>query len=516
MAITTLPAKPGQAARAATLPARPGQTAPAMALVRVSAPNIVRSGVQPAAPKGGGRYVGIGGGNWRLQGATGTGPAKPAAAPGPYANPLYQPGAVLSGKQLADAATALTNLKYDPVINALNAQIAQNTKQGAAAQQATAGYFNQLGQYAQQSAQNVRDIGAGLNTQLQQIGQGTQAALDQFGQRAVTPYLQSLTAQGLGGGASDQLAAALASQRSLAAQNAAANQAFGAKVGSDAATLAAQNLGTYALRGQERLGEITQATRLAQQPLETQLGTQRVAKGQAYATNLGALRQQQFANWVAQQGLGLKSAAITAANQRTQAQINAANRRAAAAQTGATQRAQMNIDARAIQGNLNRQARQQIASQADATRKAIAAGRTSAAAGKPASPAAQRVMWNEITRVQGRIRDLTAAISRFPGATRTGPKSIGRQVFRALNQGIIWAPPDPNAKSKALQSWHWAHVPVVGDQGLLTAAFHSLSGGLMPADVAYLHNMGFTIGSRMPIQGPRGGTPNAPTRGGLF
>jgi hypothetical protein len=462
------------------------------------------SGTRPT-----GNWRGIGGGWWAPAKAVAPAkpaPAKPAASP--YNNPLYQPLQQLSGKPLAQATQALTNVQYDPLISQLTQQIAQNTKQGAAAQKTTAGYFNQLGQYAQRSAQDVQTAAQGLNTQLQNIGQGTQTALDQFGQRAVTPGLESLSAQGLAAGAPAQLAAALASQRSLAAQNAAANEAFGAKVGSSAATLAAQNLGAYALRGQERLGEIAQATRLAQQPVQVKLATTRATKAAAYATNLAAARQQERNYAVVRAGLGLKQAAITAANQRAAAAQAAATRRTQMAQSGATQRTRMNIDARSVQGNLDRQTRLQIAAENNATRRALAAGRASAKGGNALSSAGQRVIWNEITRTQGRVRWLHSYLSTHrPDLSQT---QVFNQTYQALKTGQMLIPPDHSlhptlrdgtTPNPAYHNWHYVNIPkgAIGDVPLLNVAYNSLYQGLRPADVSYLHSVGFTIGNLMPI-----------------
>jgi hypothetical protein len=479
-------------------------------------PLVVKAATQPAKPAAGGHYVNVGG-NWHLIHAVGPGkwapgapvpkpvatpkaaaprPAAPAA--NPYSNPLYQPSQQLSGKPLAQAVQQLTNVQYDPAISQLTQQIGQNTQQGAAAQQATAGYFNQLGQYAQQSADRVGATAQGLNTTLQNIGQGTQSALDQFGQQAVAaPALQQLANQGLGGGAPQQLAAALASQKLLASQNAASDQSYGAKVGANAATLAGENLGTYALRGQERLGQIAAATRLAQQPVETKLATERALKSQAYGTNLMSARQAERNYAVAQQGLNLKQTAITQTANTAAANRIAAGQRNQATITGENQRNQANIDARAIQGNLDRKSREGIAQANRATQQAIAAGKTSAAAGKPATPAQQRTMWNSITGIQGRVTQLTSWLQQW-GAT---PAAARAQAWKALKNGKLFAQYDQKqSDGTTKKAFHWIQIPPVGDIGLLNVAYNSLGdSGLSPGDVSYLHNMGFTIGNKMKI-----------------
>jgi hypothetical protein len=481
--------------------AKPAPPATTPATQPVSNAYTVTASSRPANPDTGGHYVKTAAG-WQLIHATG--PGKWAPGPPPlYSQPLYQPTQVLRGQALANAAKQLTGIQYNPAINQLTQQIAQNAQQGAGAEKATAGYFDQLGQYAQQSQQDVANTGQGLSAQLQNIGAGTQTALDQIGQQAASPALQALAAQGLGGGATDQLAAQIAALKGTAAARSAADQSYGAKVGANAATLAGENLGTYALRGQERLGQIAAATRLAAQPLETQLATQRVNKAAAYSTNLQAARQQQFNNLVATQGLNLRQQGITSAAATAAANRAAAQQRTAAQQAGATQRALMGIDARATQGRLDRQSRQQIAAANRAARAAIAAGRTSAKAGQPASPSAQRTMWKEITGIQGRVRWLQAAIGGWTGAT---PASTRSQAWHALNTGRLYAPyQQPQLDSsghktgKTVQKWHWVNIPPVGDTPMLNAAFYSINGGLTPGDVAYLHSIGFTIGNLMPI-----------------
>lgn len=486
-------------------------------------PFTVRAPARPAKPATGGHYVNVGGNSWRQIHATGPGkwapgpPATPAAtkpkpAANPFANPLYDPSQVLSGKPLYRAVQAETNLQYDPAINQLTQQIAQNTRQGAAAQGATAGYFNTLGQYGQEAANRVNAIGQGLNTTLQGIGQGTQSALDKYGQQAATPALQSLAGQGLGAGAAEQLAAVLASQKSLAGQNAAADQAYGAKVGANASTLAAQSLGTYALRGQERIGQVGAATRLAQQPVETKLATTRTEKNAAFGTNLMAARAAERSYGVAKAGLGIKSDAIKSAAATAAAGVTSREKIAAGTQTGANTRNQANIDARALQGGLDRKSREGIAAADRATRQAIASGKTAAAANKPASPAAQRTMWNSITAVQGRVRWLTNWIQQQTGASLDVARN---QAWHGLNSGRLYVPYDAvvrdpatgkplldkNGNNQTTRKWKYTNIPPVGNTPLLNAAYNSAVGnGLQPGDVAYLHSIGFTIGNLMPIR----------------
>jgi hypothetical protein len=473
-------------------------------------PYTVTSKTRPANPASGGHYVSLGNNVWQQIHATGPGqwapgppkattPAKTTtsaatAAPkaaNPYANPLYQPTSVLSGKPLADYTQALTNVQYDPAIRQLSQQIAQNAAQGAAAQKQTAGYFAQLLPYAQQSAQDVGGINAQAQTALQKIASDAQARIDQTGSQVSAPQAQ-LAGQGLAGGGTQRLAEGLASAKLAASNQATSGQQYAQNLGTAAQTLAAQNLGTYALRGQERLGQIAQATRLAQQPVEQQLATKQSEKAQAYGTNLMAARQQQYQNWVTAQGLGLKSAAIASTAATAAANQAAQNKRTAETIAGQNTRNQANIDARALQGTLDRQSSQSIADQNNQTRKDIAAGRNAAKNGGKMTPGAQRQTWTHITGLQARLRQLTTILQSW-GAT---PQNARVQAWHALRDGRVYALDSKTGK------WSWRVIPPVGDIGLLNAAYNTFdknSSGLSPGDVNYLHGMGFTIGSLMPI-----------------
>ena len=375
------------------------------------APITIRSATQPAKPATGGHYVNLGGNVWRQIHAVGPGkwapgpPAKPVA-PAPartattkttttnqWSNPLYQPAATLSGKPLSDAATALTNATYDPVISQYQQQIANRTQQGAAAQQQAAGYFNQLGQYAQSAVDKANSIGADLNTTLQSIGQGTQSALTQFAQQAAPQALQSLEAQGLGGGATQQLASQLAGLQSTAAQEQQARQSYGATVSSAASQRAAGMLGAYALGGQAALGKIGEATQQALTPMETNLTSEQAKKAAAFGTNLQALRQQQFNNLVAQSGLNIKQATLQ--NTITQDVANRTSREkiAAGVQAGANARSKASINAAWARNQANITSREKAAAQ-----KAAAKGSTGAGATKPLTLSENNSYWGTVAK----------------------------------------------------------------------------------------------------------------------
>ena len=376
------------------------------------APITIRSATQPAKPATGGHYVNLGGNVWRQIHAVGPGkwapgpPLKTATPQAPartattkttttnqWSNPLYQPTATLSGKSLSDAATALTNATYDPVISQYQQQIANRTQQGAAAQQQAAGYFNQLGQYAQSAVDKANSIGADLNTTLQGIGQNAQSALTQFAQQAAPQALQSLEAQGLGGGATQQLAQQLAGLKATAATNAQSAQTYGATVGSAASQRAAGMLGAYALGGQAALGKIGEATQQALTPMETNLTSEQAKKAAAFGTNLQALRQQQFNNLVAQSGLNIKQATLQ--NTITQDVANRTSREkiAAGVQAGANARSKASIDAAWARNQANITSREKAAAQ-----KAAAKGSTGAGATKPLTLSENNSYWGTVAK----------------------------------------------------------------------------------------------------------------------
>jgi hypothetical protein len=440
----------------------PGQWAPG--------PPTQKAATTPATQKTATTTSGTTGG-----GGGGGGTSLPRFGTNAYFNqPLFQPGSQnpLAGRALYRAAKQLTNLTYDPLISQYQADIDRTTRQGAAAQQATAGYFNQLGQYAQSSAQDVQNAAGALNTTLQNIGTGTQTALDQFGKQAVSPALQSLSAMGLGGGATDALAQQIAGLKATAATQAASNQAYGAKVGENAATYAGTLPGTYALRGQERLGEMGQATQLAKEPILTKLASTRGEKAAAFGTNLGKLRQQEIDNLVTMSGLDIKrtAAASTAANAaatRTQAAANAAEHKRESDRT-------YNL---AVQ-KFGQQTANDIYDRTHhlGRYKTTGAGAGGAGGGmKPLTTASQNTLRNSIFATQALLRH---TINQYHHG-----------VVNATTLGYAWH--DLNS----------GRIKYLAGPQILNAAYNSLLKGLTPGDVAALHNMGLTNLSGFPISG---------------
>lgn len=251
-------------------------------------------------------------------------------------NPLAQPGQVLSGKALIDAAHALANSQTQGPMTELARQIAQNNAQGANAQKLTSGYFNQLGQMGQQGVTDENQIASGLNSTLKGIAGDEQNQLQGVAQNGVNSLLK-YAPQGEGGLAQPALGSLiteLARQQGLAAQNEGAFRNFGATQGANYGGLAASNLGAFGSRGQELIGDMGRATQLQNEPLQAKIAALRQTQGADFATDLGKLRQQEITNSYTQQGLGIKGLGA-------QASLTSAQ---AAAQNAQTNAGKLNID----------------------------------------------------------------------------------------------------------------------------------------------------------------------------
>ncbi len=308
-----------------------------------------------AGYRGSGKYVPYA---QRTTAGSGKGGARSSA----YSSALYQPSQVLTGQPLASGAMAIANAQTQGPLTELARQIAQNQRQTAGAQKLTSGYFGQLLPFAQQSVTDQQGIAGGLNQQLAGLGAQSQQAIGQAYQP--TAQMQQLAAQGLGGGGDTALAGDRARALSTSAQNAQTFGSAGATLGANASSLAAGNLGAFALRGQERIGGIGQAGQIRNEPLASKQAGLIASKGSIYADALGKLRQGERAYLTTLSGLGLnqqKLAEVTGQNQAANAikvrgqDVTAAD--AAAAQAGQNQRNQARLDAAATRDALNRAAR---------------------------------------------------------------------------------------------------------------------------------------------------------------
>lgn len=231
------------------------------------------------------------------------------------------PNKTLSGKALVQAAQALAGAQMNPTIQALQSSMGQNNQQTQNALALTGNYYNQLGNQMQSSANQEGQIASGLNQQLQSIGQQGQSALQGIGQQQQSYLAQYTPGTGGSNPAQSALATEIARQQGLEAQNQTGFQSFGATQGANYQGLAASQLSTGALGGQEALKSIAQAGELKNAPLSSRLAAAIGQRGALTTTDLVKLRQQEIANQVAQAGLGIKSQQAQAATTNANAHV---------------------------------------------------------------------------------------------------------------------------------------------------------------------------------------------------
>jgi hypothetical protein len=234
-------------------------------------------------------------------------PARPAAP-----NPLLNPNQSLSGQALLNAAQQLANVQVNPALSDLSKQIATNNAQTKGTINLTGGFYNQLEPFVQQGAAQQGQIASGLNSTLQGIGNDTQNQLAGIGQNA-QGMISKYAPQGDGGisnAATADLAAQIAKQQGLAAQQAGTYRAFGANQGANYQGLGTSQLGTYGLQGQEALKNIAQSGTVKNEPLVSKIAGLQQQKGALVATDLGKLRQQEVANGISRSALGIKTTAL--------------------------------------------------------------------------------------------------------------------------------------------------------------------------------------------------------------
>jgi len=326
-------------------------------------------------------------------------------------NPLLNPGATLKGKALLQAAQGLVDAKTQGPLTELAKQIAQNNQQTTGAENLTGGYFNQLGQQAQSGVDQTGKIATGLKDTLSGIGDDTQSQLRGIGESAMAG-LSKYTPQGPEGGlnqsAMGSLAQEIARQQGLAVQNAGTYQAYGTSQGANLNGLAAANLGTFALRGQEAL------------------------KGALLSNAVGELRQQEIANSISRTSLLSKEQIAAAANA-----TSAAN--TAAREKGANARSAAAIAARQAAAAALRQA------------KANAKG-----GGKGLSQGQQNTLYQTIDKLPSMVhlmqQPMTAA-----QAKKTG-RPVGSVPSEQEIRAALGAKYDPTFVEAAYELAGWGHI----------------------------------------------------------
>lgn len=376
---------------------------------------------------------------------TGT-PNKPGANRTPGVPPglmSYLSGGNLSPAALWAAAKALASAQTQGPYNELGKQIGINNQQTTNALNQTAGYFDSLGGLMKQSLGDETNIANQTNQQLQGLGsqlQGQLGGITSNAQQALAKYTPPAD-QGLANPAQQALIAEGARQQGLAAQDSGAAQTFGALQGGNYRGLAASNLGTGALSGQQELANIAQAGQLKNEPLTAKQATLRQQYGSDVVQALGNLRQQEVNNTIAEQGILGKNAALRMqyandqANRnlqlklatlvqkgewaRAMALIRSENNRARAAQQGETARTRITQ-----QGENARSAASIAARQAAAAAKANGTGTSTAL-----TPDQQNRMFGMIQRVQALVRE--------PGYKQdaNGNPLTPQQIWRHLQSG---------------------------------------------------------------------------------
>lgn len=336
---------------------------------------------------------------------------KPGArsAPHPASNPLLNPNQPLSGKALDQAATSLTNAQISGPLAEIAKALAAQDNQTRGTMKLAGSTFNQLGQQAQQGVTDQQQNATSLNNALQQIAGNTNSQLQGIGQNA-TQSLLSHSPQGDGGLAAPALAglaADIAKQQGIAAQQQGNQQAFGANQGGNYTGLAASQLGTNAVAGTDALKSIAQSGQVKDQPFTQKIADLQAQRGALQATNLGKLRQQEINNRITETGLGIKQDAITAENTRSTNSINAANQRNRNTITGQNtrsqntitaqnQRSQDTITAADRRDQLDRQSREGIAA-------ANRAAKTGTGGSKPLTPHENNAVLGSLDKVQNAI-----------------------------------------------------------------------------------------------------------------
>lgn len=402
-------------------------------------------------------------------------------------NPLLNPSQQLSGQSLLDAATALANSADNPTIDQYRQQINQNNANTQATLDKTNQYYQQLANMGNQSTNQTQLIGANLQNQLGVINQNSQNQLQGIANTAS----QNLNAYAPGGtntAGMNALATELARQQGLNAQSQAGSQTLGAFQSANATNLAAQNMGTETLRGQERLGQVAQAGNLANYPVEGKLSSAIAKRGSDIETALGKLRQQEITNNLAQQGLGVKQQAnqISAQKNTITQQNNTANQKLKGKELSIVQqndlanqklRAQANANTAA---SINERAAASAASTAErAQASAAATAQRAAAANQKAGGKGYLSQSQQNTLLRG-IQESEQYIKQLRSSGRSDA-----QIKQLLNSGQV-------IRGFPAQ-----------DQTTIEAAYEMLGWGhILPGTASALRAMGVNISGRLNVGNP--------------
>lgn len=286
--------------------------------------NLVRLGrkmrTRGEAALAGGSVVAHAAANGAAPGAGAPKPPAPAGGGEKKFNPLaalsgLETGKVLTGKQLAQGARALTALELRPQLHGYKQLANQLTQErnetnaglgklGTELQGNVGSVYNNIGASSAQSTGAQTAIASMLNQQAGQIAQQGSDNLTKMQTGALGDYTQALAMRGApgGGSAQQQLTEAAAQQQAAQSANSQASQQFAAAQGASGAQLqaalgsAAQLQGGAAVGGIGRdvLGRVGESNQKYGESIQTALGKLadvKATKGATMTKNLLGLRE---------------------------------------------------------------------------------------------------------------------------------------------------------------------------------------------------------------------------------
>lgn len=230
------------------------------------------------------------------------------------ADPLNNPMQQLAGHDLARAARRLAGLEIDPEVSAINREMGDVERQGAAQQDRAAAYYRELGDRQAATAQAQTQATQGLNERLAAITAGTQQQMTSASQEEAQRLAGDAAQRGAGldGGSGEAVAREIAAQK---AASLAAGQTFQATGATQSAAGDTLLRGTQAA-SQQSGGELQQelGNRLASalgdlRGKRTDVASKRGALETKYLTDL---RQSSFENELTSRELGANIAAKAA------------------------------------------------------------------------------------------------------------------------------------------------------------------------------------------------------------
>lgn len=220
---------------------------------------------------------------------------------------LYDPSALLKGPSLSRAATALTDLEFQPALNALADNEARTGAEGAEFSRRAAAYNQQADSQmagasaaqsaaAQQLAQQLAGVG-------QQAATANAQAQQDFSQRAA----QDAQLRGANNSVDSTRVSGELSRLGQASQaGLASQQALALQMGQAGVNRAANLQQVNALRGQETQGTIGARTNQALQKIRQDRSDLGVKRGASHIKNISDLREKEFTKQATAQTLGIK------------------------------------------------------------------------------------------------------------------------------------------------------------------------------------------------------------------